>query len=516
MCNIGVGFEEQVKPIITNNCAAAGCHPQYVEYNAARSAIDKMIFRIEKGTADPLFMPKNKDPLKALEIRLFKDWKLQGLKRQCDQVGDRAELDLQYLETYGQEDFSKFDQFDRASIRHIWLGHLIEQKEQVINAINKGLNSLSRDRDIFKVSEVDELGALVRVDLDAYNLTATDWRLIEDADEFNFESFTTRGVAIKQLSGARKPWLHADNFLFTVFYNSQVYYDVTDTPAHVADFLAINGVDFVNDFKNFEVRHIGGFDSRISREKNRLTTRHDTNDGGCWITWDTVEIRGPLGAKSLLTNPLLPFAPDAATNVIYDFDASEVICFLPNGLFAWYLANAAGLRQDAAPQNIVQDNEPPVINSEISVGSCSKCHRAGFIQFADEIRSHVIGNNAFDRATQDLVERYYKSRDTNTSLFAVDNRRFEQTLQRLGINPGDVDPINGTLNGYRTGQNLKQVANRLFLNDEKMRLCIEGNLEVGAEIRTLLSGGTISIDQLNQTAPLIFAQCNVVNDPIDQ
>lgn len=67
------------------------------------------------------------------------------------------------------------------------------------------------------------------------------------------------------------------------------------------------------------------------------------------------------------------------------FDATEFFCHLPNGLFAWGLANAAGELQDTAPDTIASDSTAHGTDRRVHAGlSCVRCHGpAGGVQPVD-------------------------------------------------------------------------------------------------------------------------------------
>jgi hypothetical protein len=83
------------------------------------------------------------------------------------------------------------------------------------------VNTLSEERDILKLSPIDARSTIYRLDLEAYNMelegpldNRDDFTAVTDVDPFKFESFTSKGLQIKALTGVAIPWLHGDNYAF--------------------------------------------------------------------------------------------------------------------------------------------------------------------------------------------------------------------------------------------------------------------------------------------------------------
>lgn len=76
----------------------------------------------------------------------------------------------------------------------------------------------------------------------------------------------------------------------------------------------------------------------------------------------------------------------------YKHQAEEIYGFLPNGLFAYFLANADGTRQDSAPDKIGSDKTAPANDGRIHVGvSCVRCHTEGLRPINDWARRVYAG-----------------------------------------------------------------------------------------------------------------------------
>jgi hypothetical protein len=121
--------------------------------------------------------------------------------------------------------------------------------------------------------------------------------------------------------------------------------------------------------------------SGISRNNRRLRRSPTFTGGYYWETFDVLNsIKGNKALVNLLDNRQ---------------DASEYIGTLPNGLQAYFLANAEGVRQDEAPSNIVVDNTA-VDRVVRSARSCIVCHSEGIKTFEDEVRALSKWNPKYD------------------------------------------------------------------------------------------------------------------------
>ena len=105
----------------------------------------------------------------------------------------------------------------------------------------------------------------------------------------------------------------------------------------------------------------GFSDSGVSNN-NRVLERHISRYGAYWKSYD---FAGSVGKQDIFTNPLS-----------FTHDGGEIVFNLPNGLQAYYLADAGGNRLDAAPISIVRNpaaSDPTVRNGL----SCIGCHTEG-------------------------------------------------------------------------------------------------------------------------------------------
>jgi hypothetical protein len=92
----------------------------------------------------------------------------------------------------------------------------------------------------------------------------------------------------------------------------------------------------------------------------------------------------------------------------FEFDASEVIASLPNGLHAYFLANSKGQRQDTAPDFIASDSTASGTDRRVHAGlSCVRCHGAvgGIQEIDDWVRRLVAPPLALQSPDYDKLKR---------------------------------------------------------------------------------------------------------------
>src|SRR5262249_3310589 len=110
-------------------------------------------------------------------------------------------------------------------------------------------------------------------------------------------------------------------------------------------------------------------------QNNRALERHVSAFGAYWRSFD---FRSNLGDQNIFANPLR-----------LNPAGGEIIFNLPNGVQAYFLADAQGLRIDAAPVEIVSDRNQPDDPLIRNGRSCISCHFAGMKSFRDDARQVI-------------------------------------------------------------------------------------------------------------------------------
>lgn len=515
-CNKASPDWDEIKTLIDGKCVK--CHPGYSGFDVAASKAGAMEYRINLPAGDPKRMPPSPAPeLSPEDKQKFADWQKAGTPKEaeCEDGGDDLGaifMDLDYIETEILNDLSRADGVFSPSVRYVITSHKYNIQDKSLadygNAISKGINSVTFERDLTAASPIDLRKTIYRIDLESFDLNAADWNLIENAEPINFESFTTKGEVIKALTQTRKPWLHAESFLITA-HDAPVYYELLDIPQTDEELLDILEVDYEQQLRDLDARFIGFNGSPISLNKNRLIARYESEEGYLWITYDT-DLNNNAVEANLFQFPLLEEVGGQAN---FLFDASEWIFTLPNGLQGYALFDAAGNRADFAPLTIVADDQTP-FNPEIRNSlSCFRCHN-GLIESKDQIRDHVLRNGSeFTRDDVELIELLYETEGANAALFTQDNAFYAQSLAGLGFSENS-DGLNALTDQLRRDHNAESVAALLLLTEQEFLYRLEQSGDARAAVGQLLTGGTVTFDTLVANLPIILDDLGIGFDEL--
>jgi hypothetical protein len=475
-----------------------------------------MIRRVGLPDSDGQRMPKAPNPaLSEDEKALFSEWKADGFLPTCEDgaKNNNPHLDSNYVEDALDQDLEGLSSADQKDARYLIISHKSDEGadlkvlKQFVAGIQKATNSLSFAREISLAQPVDQYKTIYRLSLRDLKLSAADWKLIEDHELVNLESFTNKGLLLKQLTGARKPWLHIDSFAFSAN-QPDVYYQLRKLPKTENELFAQLGVNFNQELQDLTALHVGFANSPIALNKNRLITRFDADDGELFITFD-VDANQNSADRNLFQFPLLKSASGKAN---FRFDASEFIFSLANGLHGYFLANAQGQRVNAAPLTVVADNISP-FSPEIKAGiSCYRCHSGGYIKAKDEVKAHVDENAAlFDLADVDFVDELYRD---PTADFNRDNAIYAAALSKMGIDISEPDPVNLTADNLRRNMNAQAVAALLLLTKEEFLEGLNRSAEGRQQVGSLLTGGEITFQQLVATLPILIRDLRLGQNPL--
>lgn len=524
-CN-KVTFED-VKPLLETRCASCHFSPEpYSNFVTASQKIDEFIRRVNLSAEDPRRMPKTPNSeLSIQEKGLLEGWRRDGLvesKGACGGNQETGYIDFNKLETAMITDLSQVEANDQRFTRYLVKAHKVnlgdsqERLEEFTTAINKTVNSLaSNSRDITLVTSVDGVGSAYRIDLRSYDMDRNDWLVIERDEPFDIVSKTNKGRILQFLTATRKPWVHFDSFIEASVGTPANYYRFTGVPGTFKEFSELIGLDYENDLLVFDAIFSGFNGSPISKQKNRLVGRYnlDGNFGRyAYITYDPISLDG-VRERNLFEFPLIK---ETNGDAIFDFAAGEVIVEMNNGLHLYALFNAAGVRQLAAPTNVVIDTESP-IDEEIANGSdCMRCHAAGILRVQDEIRAHFFANaDKFTPKDRVIIPQLYKSQGSMDAGLIVDNRLFAEAMKRLAIINSNVDPVNIARDNLLLDWSVEEVASFLFLSVEQFKSGLKQSAIGQAQVGQLLTGGSITFDQLVQVLPVLINDLRLFEEPIN-
>jgi len=116
-------------------------------------------------------------------------------------------------------------------------------------------------------------------------------------------------------------------------------------------------------------------------QEPRAIQRFDKIGGALWRSLDVAR-----GKAKDQKNALRTLSSDKNGKPILQFEATEQYGHLPNGLWAFGLFNAAGVKQATAPDNVAGDAQQTTRNNHaVRIGvSCIRCHSNGGLQDIDD------------------------------------------------------------------------------------------------------------------------------------
>ena len=331
--------------------------------------------------------------------------------------------------------------FDRAFARYFTLTHLYnagettEARHAYQRALSKLVNSLFWGREVINPQPIDPEETIFYIDLRDYEweLKPNRWTQIEAVYPYGIEFTAPTQTALREkLTNLRQemkcdvPFVHVDWFLATASL-PPLYHDILDLPLTDRELEAELDVNVVENIRNAAGRRVwrAGFsDSGVSNH-NRIVERHLSRYGAYWKSYD---FAGSVGTQNIFTHPLS-----------FTHDGGEIIFNLPNGLQAYYLADAGGNRLDAAPINIVSNpaaSDPTVRNGL----SCIGCHTEGMKVFEDTVRVVVEQNPnpPYDKAQ---ALRLYTEQTVMDELVSEDTQRYREALEATGGVLSGIEPI---------------------------------------------------------------------------
>ena len=496
-------FTDDVKPIVVASCATAGCHQNqgFENYSVASRYATEWYRRVALlPTFDPSHMPKNRE-LPDNEKKTFKAWLDGGLpntRADCNNLplpvskeGVEPLLQKMNLDQAGMKEEN------RQEVRYCAVS--VGKQEYQKKAIDKLLNSLNRETGLIAQSVfIDPEKQILRFDLRSFGLDRTDWLRIEGADDLNFVSRTAQGRFLQLTTKTFKPWLHCENLIDLVTYsvnNKDLYTEIMELPSDFNDLMDELGVQYEVDLRNGNAALIGMNSSVIAKNKNRLISRHRSDDGYCYVSYDTERL-GNVEERNLTKFPLLR---ETGGDAVFADDAREVFCSLKNGFLMSALYSGQGDIQEIAPLAVVQNTrtlvrpDPEIQNP----GSCMSCHAKGILPTIDKIRAPATGvGSSLNAADKERVEDLYRPQNSWDVIFKQDNVKVHQAMNAIGIDTSEPDPINAVRDEYLLNYDLAKAAKFYFYSPEVFKQKLAQS-RVGVEqLGQLLTGGTVPYDQL--------------------
>ena len=452
LCILGVSavnaqqeLAEEVHLILETNCAT--CHDETGAYkddllldrdalvntgavkpgNALESEFYK---RLLGDTENGPQMPLGSPPLSNEAINTIALWIALGapdwdVPHSVDFIAPDAMLDTIASHLEG------LDSFDRRFARYFTLTHLYNSGESPETlrdyriALSKLVNSLSWGSTVTNPTPIDRLGTIFYIDLRHYEWDRTNaWTQIEPmypyTAAFDPETQTVlleKMTALRAETESQVPFVHVDWFLATASL-PPLYNDILGLPQNTRELERRLDVDVARntrDAPGVRVWRAGFNDSGVSNH-NRIVERHTARYGAYWKSYD---FAGSAGSQNIFTHPLN-----------FTHDGGEMIFNLPNGLQAYYLADAVGNRLDVAPTQIV--SIPGVRDPAVKNGlSCIGCHTEGMKDFTDSVRA-AIEENQDPPFNKEEALRLYPPQSVLDDLLQTDTEKFQNAFAKIG------------------------------------------------------------------------------------
>lgn len=322
-------------------------------------------------------------------------------------------------------------------------------------ALGKLLNSLSHEGQITVPVAVDAGKTIYRFDLRQYGWTQEEWEKYVVAGY----PYALRGVDgkrerdIAEATHSQSAWVRADWFTFAAS-QSPLYNQLLRLPDNDRDLEKLLGVEVIHNLQNRRAIRAGFRESGVS-QGNRMIERHELGryPGAYWKSYDFTPLQRH-GQHDLFRSPLGPIGAGLTPNKDREFahDGGEIIWNLRNGLQAYYLSTAAGVKLSRAPTEIVQDRkrrDGAIINGI----SCMACHDQGMKytlnkpieQFRDEV-GEIALKAGLDRIEAKNVKDLYVSQEKLHSVVKADEERFKKAL--AAAMPGYDQPIDPVIRLY--------------------------------------------------------------------
>ena len=300
----------------------------------------------------------------------------------------------------------------RGQTRYLSLGHVSEAERGIlIRVLGYHCNALSREADIVLPAVVPGTGGtLLRLNLSDYDWPADVWDKLQDP---MFHVKIQAQPAVKKLwpggvwaqdgkhypagsfwytekatAGAKKtalaPWLPAAEAAELVNLTQSaapivrgdwfLWQTAVNHDRGGAGYYAFLGVKSKADFDK-----MAGYDRKLARAAKLTELQEAVAVSTVTLQPRRIEVDRALSGHYYTTfdnaQAVDDHNPLRILNGGFKFDAQEFFHHLPNGVFAWGLANAKGELQDTAPDNIASDSTAHGTDRRVAINlSCIRCH----------------------------------------------------------------------------------------------------------------------------------------------
>jgi len=462
----------------------------------------RLWLRMEDGTMPP---PEEHPRPSAQDLEVIRRWISLGAPAPAPtavatrkpittaDVHHRILADLERMELRARR-FQRFFTF-----HHLHNAGLSEDELQTYrNALNKLVNSLSWGSRIINPVPLDEAKTVFRIDLRWYQWDATTWNRILQEYPYGILEDTTAARVLSAFTLARMPLIRGDWFIATAS-RAPLYYDILQIPLSLTELERLIRVDATRNIQQERVIRLAFNGSGVSRF-NRILERHDSAHGMYWRTYDFDEPPSNLANRlegTLVPDPrnvfAFPLGPAGLAENPFRHAGGEAIFTLPNGLHAFFIANANNARLDKAPVNIVSDPRRPDRAVEAGV-SCMSCHVTGIMPKADQMREHLEKNpKAFTRREAELIRALYPGKDVALKIMQEDMKRFAEAVAQTGARVARQEAVSTVTLKYEADLDIELAAAEAGLSVAQFRNAVSQSPVLRRHFGSLLpAGGTIT------------------------
>ncbi len=452
-------------------------------------------------------MPLGQPPLTPAAIDTIRQWILAGAPNWEDtsQAAGTFITPKKMLETI-ENHVNSLAPFDRVFARYFTMTHLYNAGETTEalhayqRALSKLVNSLSWGREVIKPEPIDTEETIFYIDLRDYEweIGANRWTQIEQVYPYEIQFLALaqkhlreKLITLREKLDCEVPFVHVDWFLANASL-PPLYHDILDLPETDQALEARLEVNVVENIRNAAGKRVwrAGFTNSGVSNHNRVVERHISRYGAYWKSYD---FAGSVGKQDIFKHPLS-----------FEHDGGEIIFNLPNGLQAYYLADAGGRRLDEAPIQIVSN--PAVSDPTVRNGlSCIGCHTEGMKTFEDEVRG-VVGKNPDPPFNKDRALRLYVEQETMDGLVDEDTDRYRQALEAAGGVFGGIEPVQRFHEAFWRPLDAPAAAASVGLETEAFLQKIRQNVGLKNLGLLVLETGTMKRDTwTNQFSEIVFA-----------
>jgi serine/threonine-protein kinase len=429
-------------------------------------------------------------PLASDQVELIRKWIAAGAtdfpadivqpKEEKPDPAFQGKVGIDHIHRHILEYVRKLPAGDRAFVRFFSFNHILtggataEELTRQRDALIKALNHLSRAEELYIPPAIDapvntvyavdirKLGwdlqpyhrwvgrnAANKSDLNLFDLILLEYPygiFYPNSELFDHlvEEYLVPTRQARPVAYIRSDWFASVGTL------SPLYEDLLQLPLTLGELEQRLGVDAGADLRQDLAWRAGMTISGVSRN-NRVVERHPAR--GVRYYWKSFDFRTSKGSENMFKDPI-DLHPTGG----------EMIFGLPNGLQAYYVADGAGNRLEAAPTEIVTDKfaSDHVVRNGLG---CIRCHDQGMKDLKDSMRPALLKLPAEPGFDKRAALQLYPEKDLENEL-KKDRTRFQTAQEKLfgrKLPPGYEPLIAATRRYLDDSLTLQQAAGELGL-----------------------------------------------------